>query len=144
MQPRVLNELADVIARPLSIVFKRSWQLGEIPESWKRASVTLIFRKGRKEGPGNYRSVSLSSVPRKVMELLILETISRHMKDKKVSLEASHWWGITVVNTGSISFNICINELDPGRERTLSKFTDDTKVGGTANTPWLCCHLEGP
>lgn len=51
MQPQVLNELADAIARPLSFVFKSSWQLGEIPESWKRASVTLIFKKGRKEDP---------------------------------------------------------------------------------------------
>jgi len=45
----VLNGLADVTARPLSIVFKGSWQLGEVLEFWKRASVTIIFKKGRKE-----------------------------------------------------------------------------------------------
>lgn len=35
---------------------------------------------------GNYRlAVSLTLIPGKVMEQLILESISRHMKDKKIS-----------------------------------------------------------
>lgn len=39
---------ADVIVRPLSIVFEGSWQSGEVTEDWKKANVTLIFRKGKK------------------------------------------------------------------------------------------------
>ena len=52
-----------------------------LPEDKRKADVTPVFRKGKKEDPGNYRPVSLTSVPGKVMEQLILETISRHMKD---------------------------------------------------------------
>jgi len=52
--PQVLRELADVIAEPLSINFERSWRTGEVPEDWRKANVTPIFKKGKKEDPGNY------------------------------------------------------------------------------------------
>ncbi|KFV88584.1 hypothetical protein N308_15505, partial [Struthio camelus australis] len=84
IHPQVLRELADVIARPLSIIFERSWRSGEVPEDWKKANVTPVFKKGKKEEPGNYRPVSLTSIPGKVMEQLILEVITKHLEDKKV------------------------------------------------------------
>ena len=60
-------------------------------EIWKKAVITPVFKeikchfkKNKKEYLGNCRPVSLTSVPVKVMEQLIMETISKHMKDKKV------------------------------------------------------------
>ncbi|KAK4821781.1 hypothetical protein QYF61_002197 [Mycteria americana] len=68
IHPRVLRELADVIVRLLSIIFDKSWTSGDIPEDWKKANVTPIYKKGLKKHPGNYRPISLTSVPGKVME----------------------------------------------------------------------------
>ncbi|KFP30250.1 RNA-directed DNA polymerase from mobile element jockey, partial [Colius striatus] len=84
MHPRVLRELADVIAKPLSIIFEQSWRTSEVPEDWRKANVTPVFKKGRKNDPGNYRPVSLTSIPGKVMEQLILNVITEHMKEKMV------------------------------------------------------------
>ncbi|KAK4829233.1 hypothetical protein QYF61_002498 [Mycteria americana] len=69
MHPQVLRDLADVIC------------LGD---------VTPIFRKSKQEHPGNYRPVSLTLIPGKVMEQLILETISMHRKDKKIIRSSQH------------------------------------------------------
>ncbi|KAK4825973.1 hypothetical protein QYF61_003542 [Mycteria americana] len=80
----------DVIVRPRSIIFECSWQLGEVPEAWRKANVTPVSKKGKKEEPGSYRLVSLTSIPGNVMEQLILDTISRHMKDKKVTGSSQH------------------------------------------------------
>ncbi|XP_077207180.1 androgen-induced gene 1 protein isoform X2 [Paroedura picta] len=43
------------LAEPLSIIFGTSLRTGDVPEDWKRANVIPIFKKGRKEDPGNYR-----------------------------------------------------------------------------------------
>lgn len=63
----MLRELADIIARPLSFIFERSWQSSEVTEEWKKANVTPVFRKGKKEDAG-YMLVSLTSSPGKIME----------------------------------------------------------------------------
>lgn len=48
----------------------------------KKAAVTLIFHKDKKEGAENYRPMSFSSVPRKMMAQINLENICKHIKVK--------------------------------------------------------------
>ncbi|KAK4826796.1 hypothetical protein QYF61_011604, partial [Mycteria americana] len=84
IHPRVLRELAEMVTKPLSILYQQSWLTGEVPVDWKLAN------KGQKEGPGNYRPVSLSSVLGKVVEQIILSAIMQHVQDKQVIRPSQH------------------------------------------------------
>ncbi|GAB0179581.1 mitochondrial enolase superfamily member 1 [Grus japonensis] len=90
LHPRVLRELADEVARPLAIIFEKSWQSGEVPANWKSGNITPNFKKGKKEDPGNYSLVSLTSVPGKIMEQTLLETMLRHMENKEMIGDSQH------------------------------------------------------
>ncbi|KAK4823255.1 hypothetical protein QYF61_000222 [Mycteria americana] len=79
IHPRVLRELAEMLTKPVSIIYQQSWLTGEVPVDWRLANGTPIYKKGWKEDLGNYRPVSLTSVPGKVLEQIILSAIMRHM-----------------------------------------------------------------
>ena len=57
--PRVLKELATHISPILTIIFRKSYNTGEIPSICKRAFVCPIFKKGKKFEAINYHPVSL-------------------------------------------------------------------------------------
>ena len=55
-----------------------------IPDDWRTAHITPIFKKGNKSDPGNYRPVSLTSVFSKIMESLVREELIIHLKTHKL------------------------------------------------------------
>ena len=75
---------------PLEIIFKWSLRSGIVPEDWKRAVVAPIFKKGTKGDQGNYRPVSLTSVPCKMLEALIKDDLMEHLIQNNLIRDSQH------------------------------------------------------
>ena len=85
-----LLAVGEYIVEPLTLIYRESLSTGEIPEDWKKANITAIFKKGRKNNPGNYRPVSLTSHVGKIMEKIIKEEIVKHLENNNLITDSQH------------------------------------------------------
>lgn len=90
MHPMLLSKAAEVLAIPLTILFRTSLREGKIPDDWRSAKVCPIFKKGSKLAANNYRPVSLTSIVCKTMEKLVREQIVEHLEKNKLINENQH------------------------------------------------------
>jgi hypothetical protein len=88
--PRLLNELATVLAGPLTVFFRKTLIEGTLPADWKEAQVTPLFKKGDRSNQGNYRPVSLTSVVCKVMESVMRDRIIDHLTVNHLLSDCQH------------------------------------------------------
>ncbi len=74
----------------LAQIFNRSLRECKVPAEWKRGNVTPIYKKGPKGYPGNYRPVSLTSVPCKLMESILKGNIMDHLMNNNLIRQSQH------------------------------------------------------
>ena len=86
----VLKNCSEELSYALDIIFKRSLEEGEIPNEWREANITPIFKKGSKLEASNYRPVSLTSVCCKVMEGIVRTRITSHLIKYKLISPSQH------------------------------------------------------
>jgi Reverse transcriptase (RNA-dependent DNA polymerase) len=86
----LLRELVELVAPPLTLIFRKSMSSGDVPNDWKRANVTPIYKKGTKADPANYRSVSLTSICCKVMESIIRDHLVNHLSENGLIENSQH------------------------------------------------------
>ena len=79
LHPKLIKECKNTLLQPLTLIFKQSLNESVLPDVWKQANVTSIHKKGDKTKPDNYRPISLTSVPCKLMEKIIRDQIVEHM-----------------------------------------------------------------
>ena len=84
IHPRMLKELVEFIALPISILLNKTMEAGVIPQDWKRAYVSAIFKKGSKSIAENYRPISLTSLVCKLMETMIKKEIMTHLTENNL------------------------------------------------------------
>ena len=80
---RVLRELAEMIAKLLSIIYHQPWSTVDVSNSWRLANVVRIYKESQKD-LGNYRgTVSLTLVLGEVLKQIVFSAITQHVQDNQ-------------------------------------------------------------
>ena len=80
----------DTVASPLAYVMRRSLETGIVPDDWRTANVTPIYKKRARNSPANYRPVSLTSICGKMLEAIIKEEVVTHLDRYKLINPSQH------------------------------------------------------
>ena len=102
INPKLLKECKNVLCDPLTLLFNKSMREEKLPSAWKRANITPIHKGGDKTEPSNYRPVSLTSVPCKIMESLVIDKVKEHLDKLNVPNDVQH---------GFVSGRSCLTNL---------------------------------
>ena len=90
LHPRILREASQSLAVPLAHLFRRSLDTGRVPRDWTLARVVPILKKGDKLNPNNYRPISLTAIPCKVLEALIRDQLLCHLTEQGLLSDDQH------------------------------------------------------
>ena len=78
--PRLLKETAESVAPMLSMLYEASLKQQSVPDDWRKALVVPIFKRGARSNPANYRPISLTCIPCKILEHIIHSHVFKHLE----------------------------------------------------------------
>ena len=119
-----LKNYARFIAPALTLLYNKSLQEGSVPQDWRIANVTPIFKKGSRASPGNYRPVSLTSIPCRVMESCIRDELMVHLLRNRLIGSSQHGF----LPAKSVTTNLL---------EFLETITDEVDGGGAMDVVYL-------
>ena len=90
LHPRVLKELASELGPVFAHLFQQSIDMGEIPKEWSLANICPLFKKGDGSLACNYRPVSLTCVPCKLIEHIVCSNIMAHLDEHNLLSGRQH------------------------------------------------------
>ena len=114
--PSILVQAADILSKPLTLLFRKSLAEATVPTEWKIAYVSPIFKKGSRTSVNNYRPVSLTSIVCKTMEKLIRENMMTHLVSNNIISRHQHGFvpGRSCVTQILEALDVWTNILDEG------------------------------
>ena len=87
---RLLRELAHELAPILTCIYKQNIETSTLPSVWTKSFVALVFKKGARCIPENYRLVSLTCVSCKILEHTICKHFRTHLEQYGILTPLNH------------------------------------------------------
>ena len=84
---KLLKGAAQEVAKPIANLINLTFSTGEIPQEWKEAKVTPIFKSGEKDDVNNYRPISVLPLISKIMERAIQVQLVSFLTENNVHSE---------------------------------------------------------
>ena len=87
---RILKLAASSLSHCLTIIFQASLSTGTVPEDWKQANITPVFKKGERFKASNYRPVSLTCICSKLLEHVVVSQLRDHFDANNILADCQH------------------------------------------------------
>ena len=124
IHPFVVHNCVNSFAQLLSNFFKASFSTGILPRQWKECNITPIFKKGDRIDPSNYRPISLTAIPCKIMERIVRDVMIDHLTVNNLIASQQH---------GFVRSKSCLTNL----LETIDVVTDSLNHGYSVNIIFL-------
>ena len=119
----ILKEAASELAPFLQFLFTlpQSLYTGSVPQAWLKAIVVPVHKKGNRSQVDNYRPISLTSVPCKIMEHIIFHEMMSHLDSNQVLVNYQHGFRKILSCETHLIYTVeeIARSLDKGKETDL-------------------------
>ena len=80
----LLKNCKHELAKPLFLIWRKSLNTGEIPDSLKLSNITPIYKDGNRKEPKNYRPVALTSHLSKLFEKVVRNALVKYIEERNL------------------------------------------------------------
>ena len=117
ISPKLIKALGYHLVKPLTLLFNKSLQLGQVPCQWKMANCSAIFKgKGTDNDPTNYRPISITSCLCKIMEKIIFKYLYNYLQEHEILTKYQSGFRPNDSTTNQLLeiYHIILENLDKG------------------------------
>ena len=139
----VIKNAFEFLVPELTHLYNLSVTSAEFPDSWKKALVVPIPKKGNLTKVQNYRPISLLPLPGKIMEKLVHQQLSMYLENNSLLVKEQHGFRKAHSTTHSVAqlTNHIYKNLD-NKTPTLPVFIDFKKAFDCVQHPVLLEKLR--
>ena len=142
--PLFFKKVKYSISKPLALLFNQFLSVGFVPEAWKNAIITPVYKHGPAEMPKNYRPISLTSVAGKLMERGIANTLYEHLSCNGLLSSVQH--GFVKGKSTCTNLLECVNDwtlILQDKSCVTVAYVDFSKAFDTVSHAKLFARLRG-